>query len=391
MEKYDTEFKKLVCDTYLELKTISAVCNKLNISEIYTVKILHAYGIRKKQSYNTITKSIESIIINDYLNSNLTEKEIGTKHGCSLATVRNICKRNNIPKRKRVRNKDLIDKLIKCDDDYFENIDTPEASWLLGFIAGDSAVGVKHISTELSIRDVSVLEKIKKFLKADNEIRYRTRTHPVSGTVSTNCVLIIHRKKMCEDLTRLGIGSNKSKELKLPPIKNELISHFMRGLVCSDGSFSISEVNTINFTLVCPVIDILEQFQNILIEKYNFEKTDISYKRGCFKFRCNGNLQVRKIFEYLYPDDMGDAYLDRKYNYCKQHFYNLDNGIRSRNIGDPPLDQYSFTTDLRHLQILKSSEIPQYYTSPIKIFRENKSKSQPKPRTQLEILLGLNK
>lgn len=391
MEKYSKEYEKLICDTYLELKTVSAVSKKLDISQQYVNRMLKAYGLKKIRNYILIDKNKELQIIDDYINSNLSDGEIAEKYNISKQSVHNVWKRNNIPKRKRVRNKALLDRLIKCDDNYFENIDTPEAAWLLGFVTGDSAIGIKQINTELSVRDVSVLEKIKKFLKADNEIHYRTRTHSVTGTVSTNCILTICRKKMCEDLAKLGIGPNKSKELKLPPIKNELIPHFLRGLVCSDGSFCISEMNDIMFTLVCPVIDILEEFQNILIKKYNFERTNITFKRGCFKFRCNGNLQVRKIFEYLYPDDMGDAYLDRKYNYCKQHFYNLDNGIKSRIKGDPPLDQYSFTTDLRYLQILKSPEIPQHYTSPIKISRENKSKPEPRPRSQLDILLGINK
>jgi len=124
------------------------------------------------------------------------------------------------------------------------------------------------------------------------------------------------------------------------------------------------DFNEINFCIASPIFSFLEEIQDHLIKNCKLAKTKISSNKNktCYNLRYGGNLQVRKIFEYLYPDDMGDAYLERKYNYCKQHFYNLDNNTKSRNRGEPTLNQYSFTTDLRHLQILKSSEILQSHT-----------------------------
>lgn len=301
-----------------------------------------------------IPKELEKEICDLYVNG-MSPTLISSKYNCSTTNIRNICERNNVLKLKSLSKKQL-DNLIYCNENYFEVIDNSDKAWLLGFISGDASLCQRMLSIELSVRDVNVLEKIKGFLESNHEIRYRTRTHSVNGGISTNCSLTIYRRKICEDLIKLGITPNKSKELKLPPIKNELISHFMRGLVCSDGCFLINSKNTIQFVLASSVIDILEQFQNILINNLNFEKTNLLFSKGCFTLKYNGNFQVRKIFEYLYSDDMGNAYLDRKYNYCKQHFYNLDNNIKSRNENDPPLDRYSFTKDLRNLKILKSSE-----------------------------------
>lgn len=49
MEKYSKEYEKLICDTYLELKTVSAVSRKLKISRTYVARMIEAYGLKKKK------------------------------------------------------------------------------------------------------------------------------------------------------------------------------------------------------------------------------------------------------------------------------------------------------------------------------------------------------
>ena len=70
----------------------------------------------------------------------------------------------------------------------------------------------------------------------------------------------------------------------------------------------------------------------------------------------------------------GDCYLSRKYNYAKNYFDNKDKGIWTRRNGDAPVNQYTFGTE---------DNLPKK-PKPIKI-------TTPKPRSQLDILLGINK
>ena len=372
------EKQKLICNTYLELKDMSAVAKKLNVSVVYVSDVLEKYNIRQKLKNRYVFPIVEKIIYNDYLETNLSEDELAAKHNVSVSTIRNIWKRNGTGKSR--------ERLVKCDDSYFKEINSPEKSWLLGFIAGDGSITSGYtLSIALSNKDITLLQKIAKFLNSEHVIC--DDNHSVSGVMTNIKRFSVSRKEIYNDLIKWGITPEKSNKLSIPKIDDYLIPHFIRGLVCSDGSFAIDSDNTLNFSIVCPIYSFLEEIQNHLINNCQLKETQIVANRkinpSCYYLRQSGNFQVRKIFEYLYPDNMGDAYLERKYNYCKQHFYNLDKGIKSRNKKDPPPDQYSFTTDLRYLSIVKSSDMTHRYYK--------YQKPEPQPRSQLDILLGINK
>ena len=105
--------------------------------------------------------------------------------------------------------------MIKCDDDYFEDINTPEQSWLLGFIAGDGSVNNDYtLRIGLSSKDIHLLERIKGFLKADNEIRRRMVFNKNTQKFYDHCFLTISRKKIYKDLIKWGITPEKSLKLE---------------------------------------------------------------------------------------------------------------------------------------------------------------------------------
>jgi hypothetical protein len=143
------------------------------------------------------------------------------------------------------------------------------------------------------------------------------------------CYIAITRPKLCEDLTKHGIGQNKSKELSIPKtIPNELIKDFVRGYIDGDGMFHIKKNKQLTFGFVSSVYSFAEELKTFLMKNINVSNVLIQTKKGCFECYWGGNLQCKRIFEFLYSNG---PWLDRKYNLVSNHFENLKNEIKTIN------------------------------------------------------------
>lgn len=330
-----------------------------------------------------VPKELEKEICDLYV-SGLSPRLIAPRYNCSSANIYNICERNNVARRKQG-----YKKLTECDENYFNVIDSATKAWLAGVIASDGHVSKNNVLVvRLSSKDIELLEKINKHLKSTYKIQTHNEYDKRTEKTYDLCSLMIYRKQLALDLKKLGIDNNKSKEFKMPDIPKEFIRDFIRGLVCGDGGFCINEGNDITFKLVSSTQNFSEEVQDILIKECDLNKTKIVFDTGCYKFSYSTN-SVRKIFHYLYDNVTEDCYLSRKYNYAKRYFDNKDHGIKSRNISDCPVNQYTFGTEDDYSETKPKLEMKTRSISKPKPKPE--FKPEPKPRSQLDILLGINK
>jgi hypothetical protein len=373
-----------------------------------------------------ISKEIELQICEDYQDVNISLDEIAKKYDTCTSSIDNIRNRHNIPNRAKPKltcdirlqicneyNRNANELAIKYDVDhktilriieynnistkkyevnenFFEKLDNKESLYFAGLLSADGCLNKNNyrISIKLKSTDIDILEKFKIALKSNHPIHEYSNFDNRTNKTYSSCLLDIHREKLYKDLVKHGISNTKSSDLRIPVdnIPSELMHYYLRGWSDGDAGWTIDKNNNISYILVSSSIEYLSDIKNILEKECNLPNNKIidhRPKMNCFKLRYIGNLQTRKIFDYLYQGDL-EPKLNRKYNYCKQHFYNFDNGIKSRNKNDPPLSQYVYTNNLEDLQILKSSEIQQRS-------HRTKYKPQPKPRSQLDILLGINK
>lgn len=274
--------------------------------------------------YNISPETIEKIR-HDYLNENLSEKQIIDKHNITIKVFNRIRKQNNIPKRlyKWVDRS----KTIKFNDHYFENIDSENKAYWLGFITADggfrnSKGSLQTLSIEISQIDIDHLEKFKHDLNSEHSIRKRSRFDKRTGNTYYGCSINISNRKFVNDLKIHGVTINKSKILKLPDLSSNLMRHYLRGLVDGDGCWHISQHNNqMVFEIVNPVKSFIEELINYFSFKCDLNKDiKIIETSGAFVFKYGGNIQCKRIFEYLYEDC--NIYLDRKYELCENWFNN---------------------------------------------------------------------
>lgn len=157
---------------------------------------------------------------------------LSKKFGVHFSTVLNIVKRNNIQIRKMRDAK----KIYHYDENFFENIDTEEKAYWVGFILADGCLSIRNnYKKDLSIglKDKGHLQKFVSSINGNNKIRTYTWKRRQYEAISIRCPKII------EDLLNLGMTPRKSLIAKVPPIREELSSHFWRGVVDGDGSMGI--------------------------------------------------------------------------------------------------------------------------------------------------------
>jgi len=254
-----------------------------------------------------ISNIIRESIKNDTLF--LEPIEISKKYKICLSTVYNIKKSENIESK-------IPNKKYNLNDEYFENIDTEEKAYWLGFLYADGYVRIKdgrsgELRLKLKTGDRKHIELFNKHIGSDYNIKDITTN--VKGVDSFASFVSIYNTKLVNDLIKHGCVSKKSFIVEFPNIDKSLERHFIRGFFDGDGWFFIRKIkNGIypNFGICSASKIIIDQIYKIL-ENNNiicrFERSGVTY-RVCNT--CNDYME--KIHNYLYSNS--SVYLDRKFN-----------------------------------------------------------------------------
>lgn len=247
-------------------------------------------------------------------------KEIGSivgiarKYGSSRDTVRTYMNLHSV--------EHYIPPTYTCDDDFFSR-DNEKSFYIAGFLAADGYIYEKRnvVSIGLSSKDLSLLEKIKKELSADNKIhRYVIKNSRANKNWNdTEKVEIrITSKKMVDDLKRFNVVNAKTHTYKMPDwlLEHELLNHFLRGYNDGDGCFSLSlgkgKVTPQYYNSIRGTKKFLSQMESIFRREVGSNYKEPRPNCGIYTLEYGGNGIFRKIFEYLYKD--ATLMLDRKYN-----------------------------------------------------------------------------
>lgn len=191
----------------------------------------------------------------------------------------------------------------------FENIDTEEKAYWLGFLYADGCVGSKESKVELSLaeKDLRHIEKFRSFIGIENKISYRPKVKAYRYSFrSSSCK---------EDLIKQGCLPKKSLILKFPTeqqVPRSLIRHFVRGYFDGDGWFSNTQgcfqvglIGTENF---------LKGFlENAKMEYKGNKIFNVHRENGAKKYVFSAYKDVLSFLDWIYKDSK--IYLDRKYEH----------------------------------------------------------------------------
>lgn len=194
----------------------------------------------------------------------------------------------------------------------FDNIDTEEKAYWLGFLYADGYVCGYHNQLEISLKgdDIEHLRKFKSFLedKRDESV-IKTSDIKLNGKTFKRCRYIIGDEHFHSELIKLGCIPNKSLKLTFPEKSifsdDKLIVDFIRGYIDGDGCLTNSGKR------LRISISGTEKFLNEIIKIFpEFSKPKKDKRGNVYQIICSHN-KADKIAKNLYEN--ATIYLDRKY------------------------------------------------------------------------------
>lgn len=259
-------------------------------------------------SINKVDAETKNKIIEAYKN-NMSLREIEKEFKVLRTTVSKFLEEQNIKKIKGNHYRKYFH-----DFDFFENIDTEEKAYWLGFMFADGYIvnhenryGEDSFGLTLAEDSLDSIEKFKKSLHATNPILYdnsKSIGQPLAKIVLTS-------QKTVNDLIDKGCVKQKSLILQPPKkVPEKLLSHFIRGFFDGDGS--LTKYNYNNYPSYN--IEFTTTYEMAIWLRDIFGKGDVhKEKRRYFTwyYSIGGNRQVLDICNYMY--DEATIWMNRKY------------------------------------------------------------------------------
>lgn len=215
-------------------------------------------------------------------------------------------------------------KKYTLDENFFQEINTEEKAYILGFVCADGHIGKDRLTISLSIKDINVLKKIKTCLNSNVPIKHTSRRNPYSkGKPICEMVTVqFSSVKLVAPLFHAGLKSDKTYNLNssiLKIVPEKLISCFLRGYFDGDGNVMFGKRYTSGYKYNINICG-NEEFLINTYQKY-FPTTNKLYFEKKSKQMCvwkiTSKQKVSDFLVYLYKD--AKIYLERKYNVYKQN------------------------------------------------------------------------
>lgn len=233
------------------------------------------------------------------------------------------------------------------NENYFEQIDTPNKAYILGLLYADGCNHVQdsngrtrnHILLSLQIDDYDLLESVRKEIGYLLPLKERKlKSHYIFDKYvdAKNCkkqmVLDFSNKKMSQDLLKWGMVQNKSLKLEFPNISNNLISHFIRGYFDGDGSIysfydKKNNIHRIGFKITSTysfcntIMDILQKELHIQV---SINICNPSHNKITCDLRSQSKQNIYILMQWLYKD--ANLYMKRKHDKFLE-LYNMNNSL----------------------------------------------------------------
>lgn len=256
-----------------------------------------------------MTDEIKKQIIDLYMYEKESIRNISKKTGCNRKAISKLLSNNNI----EIRTQRETSRKFTCNESYFEEVNSPEKAYWIGFLLADGFIeskrknGSQKFGVTLSSVDCRHLELLNECLESTYEIKeYYGSGFNKRGSFSK---LIITSQKMVDDLKSKGVVESKTIVGEWPDSISKYTYDFLRGYFDGNGSIYFSKGQYhISFT---GTESILEGINKALGRTNTVSKCK---NKNAYALHYGGNKNIYEIVSLLYYP--GCMCLERKYNKC---------------------------------------------------------------------------
>ena len=185
------------------------------------------------------------------------------------------------------------------DEHYFDQVDTPEKAYWLGFLAADGHITANERTLQLRL-GLCDAEHVRKFAAAVNS------SAPVCERTDGSVSVRLHSKHLAMALIALGITPQKTYTCQPWTGPPDLMPHYWRGAVDGDGHVGRGERPCVSY---CGTLAMAQAFRSFANEVCGVT-AKLLEKGAIWTLNVNGRRQVLALLNALYERD--GPVLDRK-------------------------------------------------------------------------------
>ena len=296
------ETEALVLRLYDEGRTWKEIMAATGVTDVTVGKILQRNGRvydRKPEPAADKAKTIVALS-----EAGHSARAIGRILGHSKSTICNIILDEGKP----------LPKLQGCEHpDYFDEIDTPEKAYWLGFLTADGCIhGTSqrpegaYLTIDIGIVDAGHLVKLKEAVGARRNVRKAVKRG--GSGLQGYAALAIGSYGLARGLIALGLTPRKSAIVEPWKGPADLMPHYWRGLFDGDGSLAYKGPGLYT-AFMCGSEACVRGYQAWAHGICGTKATPY-FKTGCWYVSISGRYQVPKLVRAMYGD--APVSLDRK-------------------------------------------------------------------------------
>ena len=199
---------------YLSGKTLNELHEEYGFKSDTISKYLRNHGVEIRSPFKFNSEEKEAICI-DY-EDGMTEKKLAIKYNSNRTTIRNVLKEYGIKRRGSSEYR-----IYSLNESYFDEINTPNKAYILGFLYADGNVSKKKYRIQLSLQegDVEILNRIKEELNSGAPLVYKEfekYNDKYNIKTQNQWSLDLNCRHMHESLCRWGVIPQKTHSLTYP-------------------------------------------------------------------------------------------------------------------------------------------------------------------------------
>lgn len=287
-------------------------------------------------SNNKILRNQEEYICSQY--GKKLAKDIAKELSCSVSFIEKVFREHNLTNTKT--------QIYSLNENYFDNIDSFDKAYLLGFIASDGCIYCrsnhqKMLSISVNSIDLEILNNFKNNLNTTKPISIDEKTSMANLQITSDI--------LCNSLINIGIIPKKTFDIDFSTIfsniPNKFIPTFFLGYFDGDGSISLSlddnKISKSHIRISCPILS-AESFKTEL-EKFNIDskiyvdnrKYTKSFGELCFTDTIHKYLFLKFIYR-----DYNNSLLRKKLK-AERFYYLVENNITKRKENKDAINNFN--------------------------------------------------
>lgn len=319
----ESEYNNIL-NLYNDGTTAPEIAKMYDVSSHVIYSILHKFpNRRKKKSYKNFSNEEKENIVKLYLEGKSTV-EIGKMYNFNHHSIAAVLDECHVDRRDASR----CHRTYSVNEEYFDNIDTQNKAYFLGFLFADGNNGMQKTTISLSLqeKDRDILEKLRIDAGSNKPLLFisseRKRNNGEGYNYKDKYALTVCNKHWCERLSELGCVPNKSLVLKFPDyLSDEMLPHFIRGYFDGDGCIVNAKSGNHNINLTSTK-DFCISVQNIVFNLFGMKSYiyPASNKNGItYVWTLRKKQDIKTFLDWIYKD--AELYLERKYNRYLEKYY----------------------------------------------------------------------